>query len=159
MEDKKFPSCGSVAFSSVRSKPQSVNPPPPPKKKNKHGCADVASVQRKPRATGTSRSKAASHKKKQPQNILKITTGERTLRWRSVSCANTSRRRVRRQVVSNNKKKQNTGAQKLHVGASLAATTQLFCSITLKKIYGCVDCALERLTARRATNVSRSFVA
>ena len=93
MEDKKFPSCGSVAFSSVRSKPQSVNPPPP-LKKNKHGCADVASVQRKPRATGTSRSKAASHKKKQPQNILKITTGERTLRWRSVSCANTSRRRV-----------------------------------------------------------------
>ena len=95
--------------------------------------------------------KHQKHKQK-----TKINTGEGTSRWR----ANARCRRVTRQVMSNKKtNKKNTGAQKLYVSASLATTSRSVFAISYKKKCGCMDCALEWLTAMRATNASRSFVA
>ena len=39
LQDRKFPSCGSAAFSAVHSKAQSVTKTP--KTKKNHGCVDV----------------------------------------------------------------------------------------------------------------------
>ena len=99
LQDRKFPSCGSAAFSAVHSKPQSVTKTP--KTKQKNGCVDVESVWRKLRAMWRHAAKPRRVKKHKKQKTTKINTGERKLCWRSVSHANACCRCVTWQVASN----------------------------------------------------------